>query len=81
MTPTAARAAEYVDLKGGINYDVGAIDRSHKAGDVRSGKVIGRGHNSDRSRQTTVRRGNMHANAPALHSEVAALANAHRCIL
>ena len=53
----------------------------HGAVLVRSGKVIGRGHNSDRSRQTTVRRGNMHANAPALHSEVAALANAHRCIL
>jgi len=31
---------EYIDHKGGINYDLGDIDRTFKAGDVRSGKVI-----------------------------------------
>lgn len=31
---------EYIDLKGGINYDVGEINRSYKAGDVRSGKIV-----------------------------------------
>ena len=30
----------YTDHKGGINYDVGIIDRSHKMGDVRSGKIV-----------------------------------------
>ena len=30
----------YTDHKGGINYDVGIIDRSVKMGDVRSGKIV-----------------------------------------
>ena len=40
MAVTAMDGKKYVDLKGGINYDVGEIDRSIAAGDVRSGKVI-----------------------------------------
>jgi len=31
---------EYIDHKGGINFDVGMIDRTHGMGDARSGKIV-----------------------------------------
>ena len=37
---TAMDGKKYIDAKGGINYDVGEINRNYKAGDARSGKVI-----------------------------------------
>lgn len=37
---TAANGKKYVDPKGGINYDLGIIDRSIAMGDKRSGKIV-----------------------------------------
>ena len=55
------------------------LDIKHGAVLVRAGKIIGRGHNSNRSRLAILKCENF--NQVALHSEVAALHHAHRCIL
>ena len=54
------------------------MEIKHGAVLVRGGKVIGTGHNSDRSRVAAVPGA---PNLTSLHSEVAALHDAHRWVL
>lgn len=56
-----------------------SLEIKHGAVIVRGGKLVGRGCNSDRSRLTAI--AGAVSNNIALHSEVAALHDAHRWVL